>query len=316
MVRVNTTPARPVQTVRPVPLGDDEELPPPPYTAADPEPDQTRMLEERLAQEAVATGHVEPEPERFSPPAGPPPQAQRQATPQTSPPETPGSDADDEVRRVWEESQLDEAKRASRAAEQERIELEEAMRLSLAEAEAVGVASSVAGPSTMPPRQETPPSRPMPQIPNVNTTPRPLPRPHISSPTLAPPQSTFHRRTASDVGPGFASMSIAEFDPLGDDSSMPSVAPLQPTKTGAVLRSNNPFLSPADSPRTEAMRKPLPPSPGEVRYDPPPGPPPHALPPPLPPRSSTLVAGEDPLDALRSCDTVFLSECAGVLRSL
>ena len=142
--RIVSTPTRTntITTTRPSnPIGDDTEPPPPPYTRVDPEPESTRMLEERLAAESVNTNTVY-EPPRTSPPisspspANPNRQSNRQSQSQEQRPLTPPRiPSDPELRQLWEESQLEEAKRMSRAAERERIELEEAMRLSLADAE-------------------------------------------------------------------------------------------------------------------------------------------------------------------------------------
>ncbi|ORX37777.1 hypothetical protein BD324DRAFT_398860 [Kockovaella imperatae] len=343
VVRVNTTPLRPARTPpRPAQTqitGDEDEPPPPPYAPDDPEPDQTRILEQRLISEAEAEGRISselPGEPRYSPPAGPPPlssSASRRTppTPNRDRPPTPDSPpADEQVRLAWEESQLDEAKRASLAAEQERLELEEAMRLSLAEAEIAEVASSVAGPSTRPSNP-----RPLPdprQSPQYNqftaaqalSPPLPL-RPQTSAESFKRPQqmpsqssspfsspwvsqraspSIGHRRTASDVGPGMARLSLNEFDPLAeDDGQMSSLPVMQPTQHAAVLQSNNPFLSPRERLETkssnESLGKPSPPNTattttGQI---------------PQPRRTmSTLAEGEDPLEALRTCDTVFLSE--------
>lgn len=286
------------------PADDDGELPPPPYASQDPEPESTRQLQERLAAEAeaaerlappLATPHtpIEATPVSpntpYAPPTGPPPGRSaprrrassgpsRPSRPQvstTSPspperrPESPdGPPSDEEVAKVWEESQFDEAKRASIAAEREREELEEAMHLSLVESESRGGNSAGPSPQTMPTVFEDedddgPSSR------------------RISSYDPAPrAEGTAHRRIASDAGasgsmpgqwqgyPGGSGTSdqgafgttrtngnnpdqwptqpAASGSILDDEDNLANLPALTPSKTGAVLKSKNPFLSPQE----------------------------------------------------------------------
>lgn len=130
-------------TTRPAPA-DDEELPPPPYARTDPEPEQTAMLEARLAAEAETNPNATYDPPHTAPPVSYPP-ASSSRPPQTvyptpsNPPQRENSTpqripSDPELRQIWEESQFEEAKRLSIAAAREQKDLEEAMRLSLADA--------------------------------------------------------------------------------------------------------------------------------------------------------------------------------------
>jgi hypothetical protein len=198
----------------------------------------------------------------------------------------------------------------SLAAERERQELEEAMRLSLAEAESRGEGYSEAGPSRQPMSSVfeegdlTPASR----------------RVSSYSPVVPTGESIAHRRVVSDAtGPrppidrlasDMSSLRIPGGSLMDDEDISSLAAPLQPQRTGAMLQSNNPFLSPQErdaegmpqespsrplpatwvskgssfrdtpgSARTSYAAegsKPLPPAP-EPQYAPPPGPPPSHL---------------------------------------
>ena len=244
--------------------GDEEDPPPPPYTRQDPEPESTRMLEERLAAEAAARLPADPTPSPRPSPrrsaegsasasAGPsnaaPPSHQRRPS-QYDRPDTPPREQ--ELRQVWEESQFDEAKRASLAAMQEQQELEEAMRLSLAEAEAAGLtvgesSNAQAGPST--------PSRMPPVL-----------------------EENHHAAAAGTSFPGLEqgmnNMRIPgswEHDlmDIQDDMDQPGTqVPLLPTKTGGQLGSNNPCLSAAE--REQAQHDEA--ENAEMSYSPPPPP--------------------------------------------
>lgn len=167
----STSSTRP-ETVRPVEDGD--EPPPPPYTAEDPDPDSTRILQEQLTVAAangrsssdIESGHARtpsissctaggdapstltgdaPRPNDF--PATPAARVGNQrssievpstsgttATPASSDRAAAGPLSDEE-RRAREASELDEAMRASRQAEKERLEYEAAIQASLASAE-------------------------------------------------------------------------------------------------------------------------------------------------------------------------------------
>ena len=233
---MNTTTGTPSLTTRPV-ANDEEEPPPPPYASQDPEPDSTRILQERLSAEAEAVGQTAPAhatprtpitANSYAPPPGPPPAGPSRARPsirtrsnrQSSPP--PGPPSDEEGARVWEESQLDEAKRASIAAERERKELEEVMQLSLAEAEASG-----SGMSTVFEDVDDPGSR------------------RVSS-YAAPVQSEVptHRRVTSEASASASMPASWQTRSLLDaEDKMAGMPALQPNRTGTTLQSKNPFLS-------------------------------------------------------------------------
>ena len=120
---------------------------------------------------------------------------------------------DDDVAKVWEDSQLAEATRASKAAEREREELDRAMQLSLQEAQKQARPGSQdasgAGPS----------------------------RPHLGGPIAS--DSTLRNGMARLSIPSTSTQPISLIDGLEDiDFSDP---PLQPTH--GPLKSNNPFLS-------------------------------------------------------------------------
>ena len=260
-----TTTTRPA-TVRPPP--EDAEPPPPPYTRTDPQPEHTRILHERLAAEietrdtspipvvAVTPAHTQSIASASSSPAArssslrpdSSSEEHRPATPQRVP-------SDEDLRQVWEESQFEEATRMSRAAEQEREDLETAMRLSLAETSARGQAAgrSEGGPSSslgiMHPviEEDAPPSRPLSS--------------YVGSQNTGPGD---HRRSVSDAGAGGRPALGGAVDDLGalimsrgaqpnnrpatsslldDEEGMGDMPMLTPTKTGAILKSKNPFLS-------------------------------------------------------------------------
>jgi hypothetical protein len=206
-----------------------EEMPPPPYASQDPEPDSTRMLQIRLAAEAEAAGRLgmegtsaagsrtetsssTQESQAITPTVHHSPAARQSSTP-TSPP------TDPEEARIWEESQLDEAKRASIAAERERLELEEAMRLSLQESE-----REAALPPVFEEAESGPSSR------------------RVSS--YGPSSGTdgyHHRRAVSDAQDnGRPVASLLD----NDDGYLGPM--LKPQRTGAVFQSRNPFLSPQE----------------------------------------------------------------------
>lgn len=303
---------------------DTDEPPPPPYASEDPEPDATRELQMRLAQEAEAQGRLNlPEPSvnthntgdegrgsnnenaggegghspgagndgpatatspqtAYSPPPGPPPIASASGTSlhreesrrSKHHPSTPPTDP--EEARIWEESQLEEAKRLSRASERERLELEQAMRLSLADAESSASGSGsrsggsgVAGPSSSA-------HQAMPAVFEADEregSSGPASR-RMSSYTPSHDLEGSHRRAASDAnahggrpavenvtramdhltipdgwGSGNNSSGMGGQSNLMDDdfgAAGPSQPALAPQRTGAVMQSNNPFLSPGE----------------------------------------------------------------------
>lgn len=241
--------------VRPAPAPEDE-LPPPPYARQDPEPDSTRLLQERLAAEASAnlppdTRLVFPTSPRRASHAGTgisrptsqmgqgstagdsPARRSTQTPPTTSSPANenrsrrssnrpispPHPPEDDEIARAYEENALEEAKRASILAEQERKELEEAMSLSLAE-----------------PMPEAGPSQ---------------------WESLAPTRTPGPRRVVSDISGSSFTAGPSRPGPslLDSDDQMEGFKPLVPQKTGAVMQSRNPFLSASENttpPRDQA----------------------------------------------------------------
>jgi len=286
---------------------------------------------------------------QYAPLPDPPPtsslqreESRRSQHQQQSPP------TDAEEARILEESQLEEAMRLSKASERERLELEEAMRLSLAESEAEtsnaqqsndhGFDNSVfegnedhdsSGPSSR----------------------------RISSYNPASQLEGNHRRAASDTfsrdhqsnvenastgmdnltipdtwqSGGSGSNNLMDDDFGSTEFQQPALAP---QRTGAVLQSKNPFLSPGerDAPSqtsgfiqpqaspTYTQNQALEGSPNEKRlptipgseatspamYEPPPGPPPPSSNPtsppsqtpnylpPLPPRQPTLPVESSP----------------------
>ncbi|WVQ96019.1 hypothetical protein IAU59_003119 [Kwoniella sp. CBS 9459] len=255
----------------------EDDPPPPPYTSQDPEPEATRTLQERLAMEAEAAGSINPDSPRTStshnrasssatdqhtPPATAPPHLAASissSTNQTSQsPEQPARPpSDPEMARIWEESQFEEAKRASIAAQREQEELEEAMRISLAEAESQGQGtfqgeSAEAGPSSHPAIQPSQDSQSHAGSTTQGTQHQSDMRDLISGmedmvvpgqwqdPALANPASTLPSNSTSkqQAGNNF----------LDRDDELPAFGqvPLTPQKTGFVLKSKNPFLSPTE----------------------------------------------------------------------
>jgi len=198
----------------------------------------------------------------YAPPPGAPPPHVSSSTPRVSSgsshrrvrnassslqrrsPSPPSPPEDEEVAKVWEESQLDEAKRASIAAERERKELEQVMELSLRESEGSGQAAGESsaghnsqGRSTVFEDEDGPNSR------------------RVSSyATPARNKSIDHRRVASDAGasgsmPGQWQGQTQQRPPvsiLDEEDNAASLPALTPSRTGAVLQSKNPFLSPME----------------------------------------------------------------------
>lgn len=131
-----------------------EEMPPPPYAAEDPDPSATMLLQQRLAAESTndlaipssprhirtsstSSSYIDaPRPSEF--PASPAVRAG--SLPHTSNvppiPRPSSTDPEEAERRAREESELEEALRVSRAAEEERLQYEAAVQASLASAEA------------------------------------------------------------------------------------------------------------------------------------------------------------------------------------
>lgn len=293
---------RPTTTTRPD-TGDDEEPPPPPYARTDPEPEQTRMLEARLAAEAESAGTT-----TYDPPPTAPPSTSRRASqpasisqqPQTVYPTSPSSrrenetpqriPSDPELRRIWEDSQFEEAKRLSIAAAREQKDLEEAMALSLAEAE-----GSASGPSNRTGLTEDNGQRGASSyIPASSSTDygggtgiaagqdsvegsngisadlagldmsgdyeyrqheenlrqERMEQERQQQEQHQQDQNPFHQ--PSHIPANYQNTSL-----LDDNDDLPLAVPLTPMKTGAVLQSKNPFLSPSD-PEAESPLQRLP----------------------------------------------------------
>jgi hypothetical protein len=273
-------------------------MPPPPYASVDPEPESTRMLEERLAAEAENAGSVvqlvQPDPPpastspRSEPNTNPPPPGSTPRRPEHRPSSPQRVPSDEELRRIWEESQFDEAKRMSLAAERERQELEEAMRLSLAEAERAEVANgaynwpenpsgtgsnAAAGPSSAAHGAPTPN-----RLPDARTRRASSYNPKSGALGVMDPMNDT--TTTNETGaegitedmtrldiPGSWNETQAELQQqhsavqpptslLDDDDqgtgNQLDAPMLTPMRTGAVLQSNNPFLSPLE--REDASR--------------------------------------------------------------
>lgn len=232
---------------------DGDELPPPPYSSQDPEPEATRILQERLAAETNV------EPSTTVPSSSTPQAASNPALASAQSSSAPNSEStrpglidsnppsDPQMAQVWEESQLDEAKRAS-LAWREQQELEEAMRLSLAEAEAAGVGSSTE-PGTSGHAQSE-----QDRLPVVNedeaatygeaSSSSQQPNPDLMGLVGGLGDLTFsnseHTSSASHAAHNQNSI-------LDDDGpSGLNQQPLVPSKTGLVMQSKNPFLSQAE----------------------------------------------------------------------
>lgn len=287
----NSTPPAPPR-VRDPEAG--EELPPPPYAAEDPEPEATRLLQERLGSEVVTSelgiapqhrrtpstsssmiGGDAPRPAEF--PASP---AARAGSIHSSihQPQSQEEQSDEE-RRAREESELEEALRESRAAEEERLQYEAAVQASIASAEedslrrsTRGGDSSGAGPSSQPTQTFTAHSNPT--VPEMSPALRaaqqdllsskgdaPSRPPYVSIPgaydTKVPiPSTEYHSFNYHPPASSSTHNNESDLDILGDldfnDNTLPE--PLQPVPTGISnhstgtskshhLQSRNPFLS-------------------------------------------------------------------------
>ena len=250
--RTQRTPRTPAQPT-PVPLGDDEEPPPPAYSRDDPEPSSTLLLHERLTAEAdenerrLSTslpGSTRPSVNLERPPtAGPSSASARPSAETPRPAEVPHApvlepepdpdEMDDDVRRVWEESQLEEAKRASRAAEREREMLEQAVQLSLQEAEAQALRESESRNAEAGPSQSAA-----------------LASTRYDESSLSIPGDWQISNASSNTTKQQSSL-LDDLDPLNV-----SHAPLKPDATGSgVMRSNNPFLSSSEREELSAQER-------------------------------------------------------------
>nr|XP_019043602.1 hypothetical protein I302_08182 [Kwoniella bestiolae CBS 10118]OCF22532.1 hypothetical protein I302_08182 [Kwoniella bestiolae CBS 10118] len=279
-VQTSTTPARTpnsitrthttvgATTTRPA-ANNDDEPPPPPYQSQDPDPASTRILQESLAAEAERTGSLAgqtvsqpntattsttPPSSASQPQSGGPAQSAVDDGPQRIP-------SDPELARVWEESQLEEAKRASLAWQVEQQELQEAMRLSLAESESRGEGTSsststsnaMAGPS----------NHPVPTIPesqssegtnNSGQEMRDLVQgmeemiiPGSYNPVQPPPSASA----------GTSHTTNNQLQNILDEqsASYTGQTPLTPQKTGFQIQSKNPFLSSNEKEQLQAMEQ-------------------------------------------------------------
>lgn len=233
----------------------EEEAAPPPYARQDPEPDSTRILQERLAAEAsnlppdtppssrprLPSSTTSPPTLVWATPTGSPanPQHIRRASQPARPVSPPHPPEDDEIARAYEENQMEEAKRASIIAERERQEVEEAMRLSLADAEGENA--------------EAGPSRPAHSL--IDMDEGGQQRPASISATLSQPEASLSNRNISSgtsanpdkhLGRAMQHLSIPGGPSLldsDDEDGAQQLPPMVPQKTGAVIQSRNPFLS-------------------------------------------------------------------------
>ncbi|OXC68791.1 hypothetical protein AYX13_02717 [Cryptococcus neoformans] len=220
---------------------DGDELPPPPYSSQDPEPEATRILQERLAAETNVEPAAVPSPSTPQTASNP-----ALASPHSSPaPTRPGlvdsnPPSDPQMAQVWEESQLDEAKRAS-LAWREQQEFEEAMRLSLAEAESMGVGSST-GPGTSTNTQSE--QNRLPVVDENDEQDSSLsqqPNPDLMGLVGGLEDLTFSN---SEQASSSNNATHNQSSILDDDGpSGLNQQPLVPSKTGLVMQSKNPFLS-------------------------------------------------------------------------
>ncbi|AFR95509.2 hypothetical protein C343_03612 [Cryptococcus neoformans C23] len=220
---------------------DGDELPPPPYSSQDPEPEATRILQERLAAETNVEPAAVPSPSTPQTASNP-----ALASPHSSPaPTRPGlvdsnPPSDPQMAQVWEESQLDEAKRAS-LAWREQQEFEEAMRLSLAEAESMGAGSST-GPGTSTNTQSG--QNRLPVVDENDEQDSSLSQ--QSNPDLMGLVGGLEDLTFSSSEQASSSNNATHNQSSILDDDGPSglnQQPLVPSKTGLVMQSKNPFLS-------------------------------------------------------------------------
>ncbi|TYJ57809.1 hypothetical protein B9479_001419 [Cryptococcus floricola] len=242
-----------------------EDAPPPPYASQDPDPEATRLLQERLAAEsvnnpavtaAVATPHTpqnstpaasSPAPSTpMSPPTQPIASTQNAESPQAQSSQLPRPPSDPEMARIWEESQFEEAKRMSLQAQSEQEQLDEAMRLSLAEAESRAYNdSSEAGPSHLPVVTEYEPYQPPVQQNGGYETGL---NSDLEGLNIGGSEGSYAPPAGAPAGNNRFS-SIMDHD---DNPSGFSQQPLTPSKTGPAMQSKNPFLAPSEQETHEA----------------------------------------------------------------
>lgn len=236
------------------PAEEDGEEAPPPYARMDPEPDSTRLLQDRLAAEALQPPVDREAPPQAPPPATPPPNetATTESNTAHAPPERVPSDP--ELRRIWEESQFEEAARLSRVAERERLELEEVMNLSLVEAETraeaggSGVYNGASGTNGF----GASASSSAPAETSRTSTPRSgghqTPQDGGTEDFMTPSYESHHYDTLHPGNTASAQRNL-EAEHKADV--------LAATRTGTVMQSRNPFLSPAEHQRQDSNDEPL-----------------------------------------------------------
>ncbi|WVQ75085.1 hypothetical protein IAR50_004694 [Cryptococcus sp. DSM 104548] len=284
------------------------DAPPPPYASQDPDPEATRLLQERLAAEsannpALTAAVANPQTPQnstpaasspasstpMSPPAQPTASTQSTESSHTQISQLPRPPSDPEMARIWEESQFEEAKRMSLQAQSEQEQLDEAMRLSLAEAESRAYNDSAeAGPSQLPVVTENEPYQaPVQQSGGYEAG--------LNSDLEGLSIGGSGGPYAQPTGPPAANNRLSSIMDHDDSPSGFSQQPLTPSRTGPAMQSKNPFLAPseqeinqADSPQSSSygyipQQQPEEPAGSNhttytpPAYAPPPGPPPAHL---------------------------------------
>ncbi|KAK6908528.1 hypothetical protein L486_01820 [Kwoniella mangroviensis CBS 10435] len=244
----------------------DDEPPPPPYQSQDPDPASTRILQESLAAEAELRGTL-PGQTTSTPTTA----TSHNTSPPTSAatqPRTAGSanaevddgpqrvPSDPELARIWEESQFEEAKRASLAWQVEQQELQEAMRLSLAESESRGEGSSsgTAGPSNARPISTIPETQSIGGTSSHGSDMRDLVEGIGDMITPGSYNSVHPSASTSDSDNQNNNQQLQN---LLDEqsSSYTGQTPLTPQKTGFHIQSKNPFLSSNEKEQLQAMEQ-------------------------------------------------------------
>ncbi|OCF73277.1 hypothetical protein I204_06508 [Kwoniella mangroviensis CBS 8886] len=244
----------------------DDEPPPPPYQSQDPDPASTRILQESLAAEAELRGTL-PGQTTSTPTTA----TSHNTSPPTSAatqPRTAGSanaevddgpqrvPSDPELARIWEESQFEEAKRASLAWQVEQQELQEAMRLSLAESESRGEGSSsgTAGPSNARPISTIPETQSIGGTSSHGSDMRDLVEGIEDMITPGSYNSVHPSASTSDSDNQNNNQQLQN---LLDEqsSSYTGQTPLTPQKTGFHIQSKNPFLSSNEKEQLQAMEQ-------------------------------------------------------------
>ncbi|WRT69644.1 uncharacterized protein IL334_006633 [Kwoniella shivajii] len=255
-------------TNRPTTTNDDE-LAPPPYASQDPDPASTRILQESLAAEAelgnrlstnslnnttttTSTATHSTSTNDVTPPT--PISSRRPETPRSPIQEGPSRvPSDPELARVWEESQLEEAKRASRAWQMEQDELQEAMRLSLAESESRGEGSSSQQGSSHQPITTIPEEQ---SIGATNSSGMSDLVEGVNDMYIPGSYNPASPSTSYDPASSSASHSNRPVDILDtEENTYFGQTPLTPQKTGFHMGSKNPFLSSNEKEQLQAMEQ-------------------------------------------------------------